>query len=725
MWFRTWFLAIILASTPLLANEERPKVGLALSGGGARGAAHIGVLKVLEKHNIPIDYIAGTSMGAVIGGLYASGLNAEQIEQIYTSTDWDAVFEDKPRREFFSFRRKRDDDLFLIDAKPGIEDGEIKLPTGLIQGQKFSLILRKHTQHVAQVRDFDQLPIPFRALAADIATGKEVILRHGDLARAIRASMSVPALFAATEIEGQLLVDGGIANNLPVDVVRAMGADLVIAVDISTPLKSSDDVKDVLSITEQLTTILTRNNTEQQLATLNSQDLLIIPSLEDISSANFKDGLKAVKRGQAAAIEKIPGFAQRQLPPETQIDTNRTSSVKPNAPITVAFIDIETDSIIAEDTIRSRLGITPGERLDSDAINQHLAKLYGMGLFESVDYSVAERDGETGLVILAKRKSWGPDYLQFGIALDSTAGGQNSYNFSLGHLKTELNRLGGELRSSLQIGEAPELSIELYQPLSTGIPYYVLAGARMGRENVNIFQNGRKEAELRVQNRTLNLALGRELGSWGDLQIGMKRTWGKVKLITGTTNLPTESFSDGAVYLSFSADTLDDLNFPREGRLISITGTSFREDLGSDSDYDQFTALWNDVVSFDDDTLLFGAEFGTTLSGSSPAQSRFELGGFFSLSGFAVDQLSGQHYLILRGAYMHRFGVLEIMPIYTGITLEAANAWEEEDQISADDLITGSSLFVGLDTPIGPIYAGLGFNDEGEESIFFYLGRTF
>jgi len=200
--------------------EERPKVGLVLSGGGARGFAHIGVLKVLEENHIPIDYIAGTSMGSIIGGLYASGMSAAEVEVVVDGIDWDRVFIDSLPRQDRSFRRKRDDDFALVKAKPGFGDGKIKLPQGLVQGESIALLLQRLALPVATVKDFDKLSIPFRAIASNIVTGEPVVLGSGNLAQALRASMSIPAAMAPVEIEGKLLVDGGISTNLPVTVVR-------------------------------------------------------------------------------------------------------------------------------------------------------------------------------------------------------------------------------------------------------------------------------------------------------------------------------------------------------------------------------------------------------------------------------------------------------------------------------------------------------------------------
>ena len=283
------FLSVI--SGALAAPEEmqdnRLKVGLVLSGGGARGAAHIGVLKVLRDLRVPVDFIVGTSMGAIIAGLYASGMSIEEIEKALQTIDWSSAFRDKLDRKDRSFRRKRDDDFYLMKIKPGFRDGKLLFPSGVVQGQKIDLILKSLTLAVAHVDNFDELGIPYRAVATDIVTGDAIVLGSADLALAMRASMSVPGALSPVKIDGRLLVDGGVANNLPVDVARQLGADVVIAVDISTPLKKRDEISSMFSITGQLTGLLTRGNTEEQINSLGDNDILIIPDLGDITTAEF------------------------------------------------------------------------------------------------------------------------------------------------------------------------------------------------------------------------------------------------------------------------------------------------------------------------------------------------------------------------------------------------------------------------------------------------------
>ena len=239
----------------------RPRIGLVLGGGGARGAAHIGVLKELERLRIPVDAIAGTSMGAIVGGLYATGVNAEDLEELVSSLDWNAALSDTAAREDMSFRRKQDEREFPINFELGLRGTDLVLPKGVIQGQELDLLLRKLTLHASHITDFDNFPIPFRAIASDIVAGEAVVMDSGDLAMAIRASMSVPGVFAPARIDGRLLVDGGLIGNLPIDVMKEMGVDIIIAVDVEFPLYKSEELKSVLTISEQMLTILIRKET--------------------------------------------------------------------------------------------------------------------------------------------------------------------------------------------------------------------------------------------------------------------------------------------------------------------------------------------------------------------------------------------------------------------------------------------------------------------------------
>ena len=706
---------------------QRAKIGLALSGGGARGAAHIGVLRVLEELRVPIDYIAGTSMGSIIAGLYASGMSLDEIEHALVTMDWEHIFDDDPPREELSFRRKRDDDLYLIKAKPGIRDGELQFPAGLIQGQKFDLALRRLTLPVITVKDFDQLAIPFRAVASDIGTGQEVVLGRGDLARAMRASMAVPGAFAPALIDGRVLVDGGITNNLPVSVVREMGADIVIAVDISTPLANPDEVRNVLEITAQLTSIMTRTNTEQQIASLSERDILIVPDLGDVSSADFTRAGEAIPSGAEAAEAKRARLARLSMT-DSAYKAHLAARVLPDRDLPVVhFVRIENNSHLADQAIRERLHVKTGEPLDREQLEQDISNIYGLELFERVDYDVIEENGQTGVVVDARARSWGPDYLQFGVSLSSDFGGDSAYDFGVAYLKTAINDLGGEVRLAGQLGQNPSVVADWYQPLDYRARYFFEPQIAYGIDLVTVYSEDGKDklAEYEVAQARLELAGGRNLGAYGEARLGYRWGTGDVDRNVGALDLPEGSFDSGSVFGRLYVDRLDNSFFPSEGYQGRLEYELFRKELGNDQDLDQLKIELGYFESFGAHTFGVGGRFETTIDGDAEIQNRFRMGGFLDLSGFNNDALSGQHSALLTGVYYRRFNQLKFLPWYIGGSLELGNVWEERDDIDVDSAILSGSVFLGADTPIGPFYTGYGYAEGGNNSLFLFLGKTF
>jgi NTE family protein len=723
------FLPAAAGTASQLSEEQRPKIGLVLSGGGARGAAHIGVIKVLEELQIPIDYIAGTSMGSIVGGLYASGMSSGELEEAVTGIDWQDAFKDLISREERSLRRKTDDYTYLVKNKPGLSDSlEIKLPPGFLQGEKIEILFKRLTLPVSLITDFDDFIIPFRAVATDIATGAPVVLGSGDLAMAMRASMSVPAAFAPVEIDGKILVDGGVGNNLPIDVARNMGADIIIAVDISTPLLKKDKLDSALKITQQLTGFLTRRNTEEQIATLSEKDVLIVPDLGDITTASFSRSGEAIPKGYQAANEQRQKLMALALPRqkfETYLAARQSKGDKrmPEPPV-IEFVKLENNSRISDKMIMARLDLELGHPLDVEKLEKSIGEIYGLELFETIIYEIVEENGKTGLVLHVRERVWGPNYLQGGLQLSGTENQDNYYNFGLAYTRTAINRLGGEFRVGVQVGSRPGIFSEIYQPLDYDSRYFIHPKALWGKKNVNIYSaGGEKLAEYSVEQYGADLALGRELGTWGETRIGIRRLKGHAEVITGMPTLPDYDFDRGEAYLRFFVDKLDNINFPRAGYTGFLEYISSQEDLGADSSFDQ--VLFNSVIakSWGRNTLLGGVRFYTTFEDEAPLQNLFPLGGFFNLSGYQVDELWGQHLGLMRLGFLRRISDFRFFPTYLGASLESGNVWLDDDDIDFGSLITAGSLFIGIDTILGPIYFAYGRAEGGRDSFYFYLGR--
>ena len=411
-------VAALLLSVPAAGDEaesahdtttsERPRIGLVLGGGGARGAAHVGVLKELERLQIPIDAIAGTSMGAIVGGLYASGMSPAELESVVKDLNWAQALKDEPARNDLRFRRKEDEQRYPINPDVGLGRDGVRLPLGLIQGQRLDLLLRELTIGVSHVNDFDDLAIPFRAIAADIETGAAVVMGEGDLAKAIRASMSVPGVFAPVQIDGHMLVDGGIAGNLPVEIIREMNVDVIIAVDVEFPLYTIEELRSAIAISEQMLTILIRKETARQIEMLGDDDILIRPELGTYGSADFGNILTTVEPGIQAASAREEKLRKLSVDDETYASWLESRARPRVDNRELAFVRLEQDSEIATETFETRLRVSPGDPIEVEALADEAARLHGLALFEKVGYRLVEEDGDIGVVFDARSKSWGP-----------------------------------------------------------------------------------------------------------------------------------------------------------------------------------------------------------------------------------------------------------------------------------------------------------------------------
>ena len=719
-------LMLILASGAGLA-AERPRVGVVLSGGGARGAAHIGVLKVLEAERIPIDAIAGTSMGALVGGLYASGMSAGEIAELMGSTEWRQAFREPGPRDRLSFRRKTEDQNFLVNLPLGLKSGSFRLPQGLVSGQRLSQMLRRVTLPVARTDDFDLLPTRFRAMATDLETGEPVELARGDLAAAMRASLAAPGVFAPVEIDGRLLVDGGLANNLPVDAARSMGVDVLIVVDVGFPLRKRDSLDSVATISNQMLSILIRRGSEAQLRTLQPTDVLLSPQLGEASSFDFEIVPRAMQLGEAAAREAAERLAALQLPEADYVQYVAARAAARGAAPQVEEIRVAADSTRYERLLRA--GITDAG--SAEGLDAGLSTLFGRGNFESVDYRLRAAERGDVLELQAKRNSWGPNYVRFGLNLEDDFSGNSSYNAAARFVLADIGPLAAEWVWDLQIGSDPKIATEAYIPFGSDARWFLRPEARFELRNVPLLDAGERRGEYRLRTTEYGLDVGHEFDNWGELRTGVRRVTGRSRLRIGDPALPAaEDFDVREYYGRFSYDVLDNRNFPRRGQSFTAEWRAESPSLGSAQRADLVAFDWLLARSRGRNTGVLWTSFGTQVGADSASiRSLFPLGGFLNLSGIAPDSISGRHYAITRLMYYRQIGrggegFLNV-PAYVGLSLEAGNVWEERKQMGFDSALKQGSVFFGFDTLLGPVYLGSGFGEGGDAAFYLFLGRTF
>jgi len=718
-------------SSQTIPNKDtsRPKIGLVLSGGGARGFAHIGVLKVLKENNVPIDYVVGTSMGSIVGGLYAIGLSPEEIETGVKGIAWGEVFDDFANRDYKSFRRKQDDFDFFNLQRVGITDDGLQIRPGLIEGQQIELALDRLAYSGFHINDFDKLKIPYRAIATDIATGEPFIIKNGNIARAMRASMSIPGALPPITIDDTLLVDGGIANNVPIDVVRAMGADIVIVVDVSAPLADREDIKSGIDVTGQLTTILTRRIADIQIKTLKENDVLIVPGAKEISSSDFEEYPELIKSGEIATTEKLESIKKLSLSQEdyTSFETSLVS-VANKDPI-IDFIEINNKTPLRDDVMRVRIHQKIGEPLDIPQLEKDLSYIYGLDYSGSVVYSLEQREGKTGLIIYARDRKWAHSYLQFGLSIESALEIQSITNFHASYNKNNLNDLAGELRAVATVGNESQVSAEIYQPLNAELDYFVSVKTGIKTDLVPTLIGDHIESMQRFTRNYITVSAGKIFKQTTELSLGLSYNDGRITSITGPRFDAANEFIESYYYVKLFHDSLDNTSFPNTGFFSNISLTANREELGADLDYEQLRFHIGGAGTFGRYTIFSRAIIEATLDELSDeevqANTLFFRGGFLELSGTIRNELFGQHFGMIETAFYRRLGDISILPMYAGFSLEAGNAWIDSSEINAENIRFAGSFFVGAETFLGPVYIAIGATDKGESAFYFNIGKSF
>jgi NTE family protein len=684
------------------------------------------VLKELERLRVPIDAIAGTSMGAIVGGLYASGMSADDLEQLVNSLAWARVLSDTPERSNLSFRRKQDDVRYPVELELGVRDRALVLPMGVVQGQNLDLLLHDLTAGVAHIDNYDDLPIPFRAVASNVETGDAHVMAGGDLARSIRASMSVPGLIAPAKLDGRLLVDGGIVANLPIDVMRDMGVDIIIAVDVEFPLYSPQELVSAPAITEQMLTILTRKETLRQIATLQASDVLIRPQLGTFSSSDFSASQDAIAKGIKAAIQAEARL--RELAVDEQAFAAYTATRKPAARDghTLAFVRIDHDDRIATSLLAARLGVFAGDTVDEEVLAAAAGRVYALDLYQQVSYQLVEEKGDVGVVYTAVAKSWGPDFVNFGVSVEDDFDGSTGFNV-LGRLtRTGLNSRGAEWRTDVMLGTDLSLFSEYYQPFGAGLNYFVAPHIDLRQSNQNVFINQQSTAQLRVASSEVGFDFGKELGSVGEIRLGIYSGRGESRIKIGDPAIPDNEFDTGGVFAGLQTDTFDDSRFPRTGSRASLRWDMSRQSLGADRNFETLEADYLSAWSRGRSTLQLGLSYATTFDANDLPQEYFPMGGFLRLSGLERGRISGPHAALGRLIYYRLVsdytGSLFEVPVYLGGSVEVGGVWQSRSEISFDSSLANGSLFAAFDAYFGAIYIAAGFAEGGERTYYLLIG---
>jgi len=701
---------------------DRPKIGLVLGGGGARGYAHVGVLKKLEEMRIPYDYIAGTSMGSIVGGFLATGMESDELARVVRDADWDDLFKDKTPREDLPFRRKADDDLGLYGPKLGIGKDSSLLPKGVVSGQKVIFMFESVASQRVNTTDFNKLPIPYRAIATDIVTGDMIVIGEGELSMAMRASMAVPAVFDPVPRDGALLVDGGLVRNLPVDVARDMGADVVIAVDVGTKLESREQITNALAIVYQMSGLLTVKNTEIQIHSLRETDVLITPDIGDkISSSDFSKLDEAIPLGYAAT-EAVQDKLQKYALSE---DAYRAWRQQINncieGPPQVHFVKLNNQSRFSDEVISELITVQPGQKLDLGQLDYDLRQIYALGFIRQARYNIIERDGLQGIEITVLQDDRGTNFIETGVDLAFSARG-TAFNLRGGYLNTALDDRGSEFRAVAQVGESPGLFLEYFRPLDDALRYSFEPSVFWFNRPLYVYDSrGDAVAEIEIDEWGGTLALSREFRRDAQLTAGFVRYAGDMDITVGDPNIEPFSYNGAELFAELKYDRLDDRYLPTRGVYSSLKYTDSVEGLGADSSFDQLEFEIYASHTFGLHNFIWGGRYLTSLDDDVPIYGLYAGGGFFNMSGYEPGSLIGPNFGSLLAGYRYQVAKSGFLPGYVGMTLEYGNAAEERSEIFSDGLLNGSVYF-GYKTPLGPIYLGIGWSEDRSAIYFLRLG---
>ncbi|MCG6463619.1 patatin-like phospholipase family protein [Vibrio parahaemolyticus] len=758
-YFALW-VSLFLIATPSVAqvkNEDtptRPKVAVVLAGGGAKGAAHIGVLKALEEMHIPVDIITGTSMGAYVGGLYATGMSADEIESFIYSVDWNSGYRDRVDRSQRRVRDKEYEDRYQITTDLGLRFGEVRAPTGVVQGQNMLRVLRETTGNLGRFESFDELAIPYRSVATDILELDEVVIGNGYLVDAMMASMSVPGALPPYKLNGHMLVDGGVVNNMPVDVARAMGADVVIAVDISTDYKTEDDFTGLFTVADQLSNYLVRRSTQQQVETLQEHDVYIRPNVGQMETVEFDKMPWAFQSGYDITKEmesKLAGLRLSNAEYQKYIDHKQEVRKKLvyGDDRVVDEIVIVNNTHYSDVLLTNRLELETGRKIETAEIEKAVENLYALDRFELITYHFEEVDGSNLLVFDVNEKSWGPNYLNFRFFLEDDFDTDSQYGIGMSTNFTNLNSHGAEMALNVEMGTDKLIEAELYSPVLSSQEFFVAGKVAYSSEGRNLPVSD-DDSSLSSVNDFLpvsytefvsEIAIGIQPTLWQELRLGGRYSSGSIELST-LASVGNLDFERRGLFANYRLDTLDDFAFPTRGLLVDLEylvshdtspeeiGQSKPEDIVEDTVY-EIDARFKGAMSYQRHTLVGQAEYSFVQSkNSSITLDPRELGGFLHLSGIPRNSLIGQNLFFSSLVYRYKwfdndFGLFEA-PVYVGASLEHGGTWSDNDlKLNEAPLYNAASIFFGVDSPIGPTMLAYGRTEQDMEAVYLIVGTSF
>ncbi|MGJ5820457.1 patatin-like phospholipase family protein [Paludibaculum fermentans] len=721
-------VAVLTSASPALPQASpqstpRPRVGLVLAGGSANGLVHVGVIRWLDEHHIPVDYIAGTSMGALMGALYATGRSPEEITAFVDAIDWPATLRVNTPFQSLSFRRKEDRRQFPTAIEVGLKGG-FKLPMGLSPGHGVGLVISRATSPYEQMKSFDLLPIPFRSVATDLVRGQEVIFSSGSLFDALRATMSIPGVFAPLRLGSQVLVDGGVVNNLPVDVVRGMGADVVIAVGLDTS-ETDGGYDNLLSAVRRSLGIMVSANEKRNMKNLGKADLILLPDLAGFSGSSYSQSTELADRGYEEADRKRR-FLQTLAVSEPEwaaLQAVRASRRRPEW-IQPEFLEVRGMVGIRDERLPDSLSGKLGVPLTQPDLEDQLTQISGLGRYKSADYGFLQRDGRQGIQVRVHPKHYGPPFLNTGVFVS----GSNSEGLKLGIAGrlTIMDLLipNSEWRTDFSLGTDNRAATEYYARLRQS-RFFMAPGWFLTQRSQDFYNHGSTSLySYKVRETGGTFDLGYSAGRFGEVRVGYKVSRLHTYVTSGTSGAQPLSGQARAARVRFAYDRMDHI-VPTRGLSFTFDGQWVDRWPGARK---QFPILETRIAYArqlsESYSIVESASGGTTVS-NGQGWPPFTLGGPNRLAALAHYQLIGNHYYY-NGFYVMHSLAKERVSFLKGfravVGYETGNAFNAGDPLRPfNDGVAG----LIRETPIGVVFLGGSVGERGERKIFISIGRFF
>ena len=701
----------------------RPRIGLALEGGGALGFAHIGVLRWFEEHRIPIDYIAGTSMGGLVGGLYATGKTPKEMEDFVREQDWDTIIGGRTPYDDLSYRRKEDARAFQNSISLGLKHG-LSVASGLNAGHDVGILIDRETLPYANLNSFDDLPIPFRCVATDLVSAKEVVFSQGSLQTALRATMSIPGLFAPVHEGDKIYVDGGLTGNLPTDVVRKMGADIVIAVHLEVSPSDPKQIRSVFDVLGRSIDVVIRDNEIRGMA---GADLIVNVNLRAYNSLDYEKGPAIIEVGAEAAQLK-----ERVLTPYALDESawhlylqDRKARERHAVPVP-QFVKVEGAPARAASNLERFLRPLAGKPIDNASLNQYLTRLTGIGKYDAADYALATRDGQDGLLITVHEKTYAPPILQIGFSVDGSESDDVAFTFLTRVTLMDVAGYRSEWRSDVQFGNTYGVASELYRPFSATSRWFVAPRAGASSTSFKVFEKNDPVADYRLYRAHIGTDIGYGFDRFTEIRAGYELGYLDAHLRLGTPIFASVSGRVGDTRLHFRSARTDDPIAPRDGYSLDSTFQWFDTNPGATG---PFPLLQTQAMYFKPITrpasIFVQAEGGTTFGSRRTGVPQFFLGGPSRLSAYGTNEFFGNQYYYFRAGYLHD---LLTLPPFVGKNVYVIGAYEfgkMYDSPEASKFPNDFAAGILAETAVGPLLLGASVGDSGHRKWFFQLGHVF